>query len=1038
MKTTKKLLLALVALLIVSSVTMAVVFANELPVGSLSEAGVLMGKIESATTAADKVAAIEAFDAYMAGHTFPDDAISQLNYTIIVENASAAKLKFTEENIKTLKSSDGYQAMLDSSKLDAAVAHLSTVEGMFNTLYFDKSSDAYKTFAVEYKNALAPAYAEYNARIAANYTAPFGEYELPVAKLLDFEPNENGTFETLGMKAVGQMFYEYRNDGLGSQGSSGYYYEKTSNRVDDPFATMSGLSAGIYDGFVFEFDYYHVAGATLALSRGTCSINGTNSSHTEWGTFKTNSYTPGSSSYTGSNTSSGVSGNILVENAWNRIAFVLIKETGTFKVYANYKYLTSFHWTDKGAPVEFTPGDMRFKYSCGADAYGMRLDNMIIYYGTNPRILDRFEKMSIEERFIMSAEVIADPTQVFEDRESAYMWMQDNLSEFYTGDYVFGISEEAKAAVDTFLATNYAGMKILDHLDTIQNSTDHEFRLTRYDDLSTYLDNQGYISTELTDAGLVRKPNVEAIGSENTEVIAAVEAFLQINRLGIENEYLVENLEGLKQVYASLTAINDKSLTTIASREQKIVEIEGYIKTVGDENILPGAEYDAIVLAIAAAKEKLVFDNAVQSLKNALTSFSNAPTYDSQVKWANRVEALVVLESGVSIFADLSLLEELPTIKADYDSMSTKMGETILENNAKTIILCTDFYREYVAKVLNEKLAASTPEGDTYIPYTKDSVTTALVLALVQEEYAAFLAGQITEAPHWTYVRKYCVISERAVQSGYKEQYSGLTMSLSFHKDIYAYYYELIQDEHLAVIESMLVKYDTDAKTYVDKLGVFNYIENYIEKNGVNLERATTATEAIKAKLAVIEAELSRDENGEPSEAEKEYLEALKANTLLFIEAVDGMVAAQDQGYAALYAAWQNALQYYYFMEINSEEVEEAIAKYAVFEKQLIEWQTNSDLFIELINTLNTEAASTKAGLYEILAKACTLKPHTNETYEGMAEALALYNAKYNEYMGYATAINAEVEQTVTVVMAEREIYTVLGVIAKFFATIFG
>ena len=55
-----------------------------------------------------------------------------------------------------------------------------------------------------------------------------------------------------------------------------------------------------------------------------------------------------------------------------------------------------------------------------------------------------------------------------------------------------------------------------------------------------------------------------------------------------------------------------------------------------------------------------------------------------------------------------------------------------------------------------------------------------------------------------------------------------------------------------------------------------------------------------------------------------------------------------------------------------------------------------------------------------------------------MAEALALYNAKYNEYMGYATAINAEVEQTVTVVMAEREIYTVLGVIAKFFATIFG
>ena len=55
-----------------------------------------------------------------------------------------------------------------------------------------------------------------------------------------------------------------------------------------------------------------------------------------------------------------------------------------------------------------------------------------------------------------------------------------------------------------------------------------------------------------------------------------------------------------------------------------------------------------------------------------------------------------------------------------------------------------------------------------------------------------------------------------------------------------------------------------------------------------------------------------------------------------------------------------------------------------------------------------------------------------------MADANALYEAKYSEYMGYATSINEEIEQTVTVAMAEREIYTVLGVISKFFAKIFG
>ena len=125
-------------------------------------------------------------------------------------------------------------------------------------------------------------------------------------------------------------------------------------------------------------------------------------------------------------------------------------------------------------------------------------------------------------------------------------------------------------------------------------------------------------------------------------------------------------------------------------------------------------------------------------------------------------------------------------------------------------------------------------------------------------------------------------------------------------------------------------------------------------------------------------------------------------------------------------------------MEINSDEVKEAIAEYAVFERQLIDWQTNSDLFIETVNALKTEEASTKAGLYRILAKACAIKPLTNETYEGVSEALALYNAKYAEYMDVASKVNAEVEQTVTLALAEREIYTVLGVISKFFAKVFG
>ncbi len=1043
MKTTKKLLLALVALLIVSSISMAVVFANELPVGDISQAGALMGKIDSATTVAEKIAAIEAFDAYMAEHTFPDDPIVQLNYAIIVENVNAAKLQLTEEHIAMLKENAGYRAVCDFSNANAAVAHLAQVDAFFASLYFDKNSEAYKTFAKEYEDATASARAEYNKRIEESYTAPYGEYDYPLVKIYDFEPNEKGQYDKISQKNTVKKG-EFKNDGLGSLGSSGYYFEEMDPRsADDPFAAMLGLTAGSYSGFVFEFDYYHLPDATLQLSRGTCPINGVNSGTTEWGTFTTGSFSPGhSEAVSKSNRPKKIEQPILVENAWNRIAYAFVKETGTFKVYVNYEYLTSFKWTNPGAPVDFVPDSMRFKYT----GRGMRLDNLTFYYGTAPRILDRFEHMSEEERFILCSEVVVDEEATFEDREGTYQWMQNVMDNyFYAGEYVAGISEEAKAAVDVFFNINFARVKIFDHLPTIKNSTNYELRLSRYDDLASYLDNQNYIITQVVDGNVVKTPNEEAIGAENTDIIEAVREFIAIRRTDIETVWFTENLDGLKVIYEQLLEIDTKTLGTLADRQKKLAEIDKYIKGVGEQYILPGLEYQTIMNYIQESNDKVAFDEAVKALIAALTSFEKAPSYDAKIKWSKKIEGYVVLEDGTSIFTDMTRLVELSDLKARYESMDEELQITIRDKNAEKVVLAVDFYKRYVINKLNEKLAAETPEGESYEAWTMDTITAQAVLAFVEADYAAFLAGEITEAASWTYVRKYSVIAARAIKEGHSELCKGkdapccdihtaLVERLAFHETVYGYYYELIQNEYLEELAAMFLKYE-DANTYIDKRGICTYIENYIEKNGVNMEREEAAEYATK--LAAIREELS-DKGDEPSESEKDYLEQLKVNTGLFIEAVEGMVLAQDQGYHALYDAWQNALKYYYCMEITSDEVKQAIEQYAIFEKQLIDWQTNSDLFIETVNALNTESANTRAGIYEILAKACALKPFTNDTYEGMTQALARYNEEYNKYTQFATAINEEVKQTVTLVMAEREIFTALGAIAKYFAKLFG
>ncbi len=1040
MKTMKKLLVALVAVLILSSACAVAVFANEPTLGDLGEAGQLMGMIDSATNVADKVAAIEAYDAYMASHFFADDPISILNYEIIVENATAAKLKFSDDNIAKIKEHPGYVAMQDSTKVNEAIAHLSSVEGMFNTYYFVKESEAYKAFSLEYATVVAATKEAYNARILENYTASFAEYDYPVAQKFDFEPSATGSVTEMkkgNFANADPTKFEYAYkiaEGEGSQGSAGYYYEKTLSRTGDPYSYVDGLAAGSYPGFVLEFDYYHVAGAKLQLSRGTISSyeGVTFSSTTEWGTFTTASYIPGHSNLVAKGTTVSPDGGVLVEDAWNRIAFAFVKETQTFKVYANYQYLTSFQWTKAGDGNEFDPGAIRIKYTGNE----LRMDNVVVYYGTQPRVLDRFEQMSLDERFNYYCGVIGDETETFENRDGAYAWMVEQLYNFYDEynmEYVFGISEETKASVDYLLAFNYDKMKLLAHVKTLYDITaDYELRVERYDVLTEFLAEKNYIVTEDVEGVPTRVPNVALIGSD-TETVDAVQAYIDADRAAIWNEYLTKNLEELKAIYDELVLLDEMTLDTITDRQTKITAAKNYISTTTADKILQSSTYSEIVLGLDTEQAKVDFDTAVRDVQIALQSFASAPTYDAMKKWSTRVEEKILYE-GVSVFSDLTKLKELPDMKTAYESMSDVMLAKTEENNASKIVMGVDFYKKHVLAVLNARISAETPEGEEPTLLTLEDITSQMVLDLIVKELVDFEAGLISEKTSWDYVRTYSLIVARAADEGYKADAEGVDVALAFNEEVYAYYHNLIQIDHIAHLNEMLAKYET-ATTYVDKLGICVYIENYIEKNAVD----TTREDATNIATRIAEIRASLTPNGdEPSDAEKEYQEALIANTALFIAAVDEMIAVKDDGYKALYDAWQEALKYYYYMEINSTEVEAAIAEYAVLERQLMDWQTYSDIFIETVKALDGETPLTKQETYRILAEACAIKSMTNDTYEGMDSALATYNREYNSYMGFVNAVNAEISETATLALAERQPYTVLDAIARLFAKVFG
>ena len=1042
MKTMKKLLVALVALLLVSSVTVIAVLASDPTPGSLSVAGQYMSNIDSATNPTDKMAAIQAYDEYMQTHTFPDDPVSELNYNIIVENATQAKLAFTQENIGTIKSNVGYRAADatdDPASVNAAVANYEQLIGYIDTLYFMRDSETYLNFKKEFDEKIAKIKALYDARIAEFYTANFGEYEYPVAVEYDFELSSTGTVKRLGHANFGNanaaaFEYDYKQVfGGGANGSMGYYYEKTTNRSGDPYANISGLTAGSYPGFVLEFDYYHVPGAKIQLSRGTVSINGNSSSNTEFGTFSSTSYAPGYSVYANRGSTVTPEGGVLVENSWNRIAIALNVETGVFSAYANYKFIADFMWTKPGEPVNFVPESVRFKYQGNE----MRLDNVTVYYGTQPRILDRFETMADDERFLMYSEVIADTNETFENRDGAYNWMSQNLGFFYdefNEEYAFGISAALKEAVDKFLAFDYSEMKIVDHVSrAVDTDLDYETRISIYDNVAKYIEALGYVTYEIQDEQKVSKPDEEKIGKDRTTVIEAVAQFLTIDRAQLWAEYLEANTAGLKELYEELVAIDDKTFDTITDRNNKIAAIESYINTVTTDKLTQGKELTDMLNAVEKAKAKIEFDRTVETVRNALASFAGAPTYEAQKKWADRIESLLYVD-GVYIFEDLSLLTELKTMKADYENMSVKISEKTKENNAKKIVTGVRMYKEYILSIFNEQIKAQTPVGELPSLMKLSELTSDMVFDYILDEKAAVEAGELTEAVAWEYVRTYSMIAARAHKEGYDETYDGVEAAVAFNNEIYGYYYSILQVEHVAHLTETLSRYE-NAQTYVDKLGICTYIENYIATQ--DMDRTREDVSVLLARVGEIRESLTA-QDGIPSDVEVEYLEALKANTSLFVAAVDAMIAARDQGYTALYDAWQEALKYYYFMEITSDEVKAAIAKYAVLEKQLLDWQANCDLFISAVSVWNTEEKLTKDQTYSALATAYAIKEFTNSTYPGMAQALATYEAVYAEYNAPIQTVNAEMLETTDFVFAARKPYKALDAIAKFFEKLFG
>ena len=125
-------------------------------------------------------------------------------------------------------------------------------------------------------------------------------------------------------------------------------------------------------------------------------------------------------------------------------------------------------------------------------------------------------------------------------------------------------------------------------------------------------------------------------------------------------------------------------------------------------------------------------------------------------------------------------------------------------------------------------------------------------------------------------------------------------------------------------------------------------------------------------------------------------------------------------------------MKIYYYMNIDSDEVQAAIKEFSKYESILREMEAHSNLFIKAMEEY--AAAETATDKYKALSKAyAELALGANEHYDGISDAMALYRTAAEAYNAKADTVNEELSSAMSVMCTARaDVDGVKYVIAAF------
>ncbi len=258
------------------------------------------------------------------------------------------------------------------------------------------------------------------------------------------------------------------------------------------------------------------------------------------------------------------------------------------------------------------------------------------------------------------------------------------------------------------------------------------------------------------------------------------------------------------------------------------------------------------------------------------------------------------------------------------------------------------------------------------------------------------------------YIDRYVTSIRSVLVSGvYDPSYKGLDQALSEFEIIYPYFYSRLQDKHATAIKERLDIYPT-TDSFITRLGVCSFVENYIKDNDVDFEH-----EAIIPLIEIYEVYKREMES-----LEEDYSAAIEENTYHFINLAKRMQATNS--YKELKVLCDEAAQAICLMNVSSEEAKNAIAIYDYYRVLLEAKEEIGRLFVEEATKL--KYVKTNKDIYAILVLCAQYVEDVDIEVKGVENALNTYNEKLAEYKAGINPTNELLEETSEVVLSVRTI----------------